>query len=276
VDPFSLLLLAQTAVSAITSGCEMLREGKAIIDDFKGEAEGVVGQINEAKDAAFELWETVIGLWDWVQGLWASVTGRPTSAKPEGVRPSPQTTEAVPQAKPVAKKANRKQTQRELTYEEYQARAVHDICENLKVYFEAIRALKLHCLELEQESLTTEKVADSAIDRIEIQWQMAQLSRQLKEAMIYGTPKELGLGAMYEDFLIKYDEIVEAQEFAAAVKAKKERDEKWQRELLKHHRIDRAITAVAVLVMVAWMWGIALSLAWLVRTPGGLWPVLSY
>jgi hypothetical protein len=257
----------------------MLREGKAIIDDFKGEAEGVVGQINEAKDAAFELWETIIGLWDWVQGLWAGVTGRPTPAKPTAVLPSETAVgakiEAAPTPKPVAKKANRKPAKQELTYEEYQARAVHDICENLKVYFEAIRQLKVHCRELEEESLTTEKVADSAIDRIELQWQMTQLSNQLKQAMIYGTPRELGLGAMYEDFLIKYDEIVEAQEVAATLRIKKERDEKWQREHLRHHRIDRAVTVVAVLVMVAWMWAIALSLAWLVKTPDGLWRVLS-
>lgn len=251
----------------------MLREGKAIIDDFKGEAEGVVGQINEAKEAALGLWESISGLVDWAQGLWASLTGKPVEKQADKVVAGEQA--ATPVAtKPVAKKANRKPT-KELSYEEYQARAVHDICENLKVYFEAIRHLKAHCRELEEESLTTEKVADSAIDRIEIQWQMNQLSAQLKQAMIYGTPRELGLGAMYEDFLIKYDEIVEAQEVAATVKAKKERDNKWQRELLKHHRIDRAIAAVAVLVMVAWMWGIALSLAWLVKTPGGLSSVLS-
>lgn len=271
MDPFSLLLLAQTAVSAITSGCEMLREGKAIIDDFKGEAEGVVGQLNEAKEAALGLWETVSGLLDWAQGLWASLTGRPAPAKPAAkpaAGPVARAIEEAPQAKTAPKKGRQKQ--RELSYEEYQARAVHDICENLKVYFEAIRELKIHCRELEEESLTTEKVADSAIDRIEIQWQMAQLSAQLKQAMIYGTPKELGLGAMYEDFLVKYDEIVEAQEVAAEVRIKKQRDDKWQRELLKHHRIDRAVATVAILVVIAWMWGIVLSLAWLVRTPGGL------
>jgi len=132
-----------------------------------------------------------------------------------------------------------------------------------------MRHLKEHCRELEEEALVTEKVADSAIDRIEIQWQMQQLSAQLKQAMIYGTPRELGLGAMYEDFLVKYDEIVEAQEVARAVKARNERNKAWQRDLLKHHRIDRALTAVAVLVMVAWMWGIVLSLAWLAKTPDG-------
>lgn len=269
MDPFSLLLLAQTAVGAITTGCEMLREGKQLIDDFKGEAEGVVGQLNEAKEQAFELWETISGLWDWAQGLWAGLTGKP-APKPAAVKEvEAPTAQVAVQAKPVEKKANRKQA-KELTYEEYQARAVHDICENLKVYFEAIRHLKIHCRELEEESLTTEKVADSAIDRIEIQWQMQQLSAQLKQAMIYGTPKELGLGAMYEDFLIKYDEIVEAQEVAATLKIKKARDNKWQRELLRHHRIDRALTAVSVVVMILWMWGIGLSLGWLVRTPDGL------
>ena len=272
MDPFSLLLLAQTAVSAITSGCEMLREGKAIIDEFKGEAEGVVGQLNEAKEQVLDLWENISGLVEWAQGLWASLTGKPT--KQVNDINVTDTTKSVTEApKPVAKKT--KQKQRELTYEEYQARAVHDICENLKVYFEAIRQLKAHCRELEEESLTTEKVADSAIDRIEIQWQMQQLSAQLKQAMIYGTPKELGLGAMYEDFLIKYDEIVEAQEVAATLRIKKARDNNWQRELLKHHRIDRALAGVAVVVMVLWMWGIVLSLGWLVKTPGGLLRALS-
>jgi hypothetical protein len=234
----------------------MLREGKQLIDDFKGEAEGIVGQVNETI-------ETVTGLWDWAIGLWESLTKRK--------EPTPVVVNVAPKTAPVVQKKKKL----ELTYEEYQARSVHDICENLKVYFEAIRELKIHCRELEEESLTTEKVADSAIDRIEIQWQMQQLAGQLKQAMIYGTPKELGLGAMYEDFLIKYDEIVEAQEVAAAVKARKDRDNKWQRELLRHHRIDRTIAVVAVLIMVAWMWGIVLSLGWLARTPGGLSSLLS-
>lgn len=245
--------MAQSAVSAIRSGCEMLRDGKAEIDKFKSTVEGGVKN-------AKAIYKEVTGLWGWIQGLF----GAPQ--KPVERTVAPAATEAP---KPVAKKANR-QPEPELSYEEFQARAVHEICENLKVYFEAVRELKLHCRELEEQSLTTEKVADSAIDRIEIEWQMRQLAAQLKDAMIYQTPKELGLGSMYENFLITYDEIVEAQEFARAVKAKEQKDAKWQRELLKHHRIDRAVTGVAVLVVILWMWGIVLSLGWLVRTPGGL------
>ena len=244
--------MAQSAVSAISAGCQMLREGKAEIGKFKKQVEGGIAD-------AKAIYTEVTGIWSWFTGLFGP-------AKPVVKIDVPN--EAI-HKKPEPKKAKR-QAEQELSYEEYQARSVHEICENLKVYFEAMRHLKAHCLELEQESLTTDKVADSAIDRIEIQWQMQQLSAQLKQAMIYGTPRELGLGAMYEDFLVKYDEIVEAQEVARAVKARNERDKAWQRELLKHHRIDRALTAVAVMVMVAWMWGIVLSLAWLVRTPDGL------
>jgi hypothetical protein len=246
--------MAQSAVGAIRAGCQMLSEGKAEIGKFKKQVEGGIAD-------AKAIYKEVTGLWGWVMGLFGpSKPVQKITVPTEAIEKKPE---------PVAKKANR-QPEPELTYEEFQARAVHDICENLKVYFEAMRHLKAHCRELEEEALVTERVADSAIDRIEIQWQMNQLGAQLKQAMIYGTPRELGLGSMYEDFLIKYDEIVEAQEVARAVKARNERNKAWQRELLKHHRIDRAVTGVAVLVMVAWMWAIVLSLAWLVRTPDGL------
>ena len=245
--------MAQSAVSAISAGCQMLKEGKAEIGKFKKQIEGGVAD-------AKAIYKEVTGIWGWLTGLFGP---------PKAVTKIEVAAEAI-QKKPEPKKAKRKEPEPELSYEEYQARSVHEICENLKVYFEAMRALKEHCQELEDQSLTTDKVADSAIDRIEIQWQMKQLSDQLKQAMIYGTPRDLGLGAMYEDFLIKYDEIVEAQEVARAVKARNERDQAWQRELLKHHRIDRALTGVAVLVMILWMWGIVLSLAWLVKTPDGL------
>jgi DNA topoisomerase VI subunit B len=51
--------------------------------------------------------------------------------------------------------------------------------------------------------------------------------------MIYGTPESLGLGSMYKEFLAKYDEILEEQEVARELKAKKERDNRWR---LEHRR----------------------------------------
>jgi hypothetical protein len=242
--------MAQSAVAAIRTGCNMLAEGKAEIDKFKKTVEKGVGD-------AKAIYAEVTGLWGWIQGLFGQ---KPKKAAAPVV-------ELKTELKPEPKK-KRHEPEPELTYEEFQARQVHEICENLKVYFEAIRALKIHCRELEAQSLTTEKVADSAIDRIELEWQMKQLATQVKEAMIY-TPERLGLQALYSRFLEMYDQILEEQEFARAVKEKKERDAKWQRELLKHHRIDRAITAVTVVIIILWMWGTLLSLGWRVKTPAG-------
>lgn len=261
-------MLAQGAVSAIRTGCEMLRDGKAVIDEFKGEAEGVVSEVKATVEELRGLWDWAIELWQQLQGLLGAAPKPHGSVKPQPTTPAtaaPLTTPVV--AKPAAKK--KKQPQRELSYEEYKARAIHDVCENLKVFFDIQRQLKEHCRELEEQSKTTDRVADAAIDRIEIETQLVSLSTQIREAMTY-TPEELGLQDLYKRFLAMYDLILEEQEFERQVKLKRERDAKWQRELQHNHRIDRAIVAVTVLLAIAWMWGFLLSLGWLVRTPDGL------
>lgn len=209
--------MAQSAVSAIRAGCQMLSEGKAEIGKFKKQVEGGVAD-------AKAIYSEVIGVWGWLTGLFSGkgATGTKTVATP--------TVEAVDTSEKRVEKKPKNRREPELSYEEFQARAVHEICENLKVYFEAVRQLKIHCRELEEEALVTEKVADSAIDRIEMQWQMKQLSAQLKQSMIYGTPEELGLGSMYKEFLLKYDEILEEQEVARELKLKKQRENAWQHE----------------------------------------------
>ena len=222
--------MAQSAVGAIRAGCQMLSEGKAEIGKFKKQVEGGVAD-------AKAIFKEVTGLWGWLQGLF----GAAPTKKPEA------SVEVAVPTKPVEKK-KRKEPEPELTYEEFQARAVHDICENLKIYFEAMRHLKAHCRELDELALTTDKVADSAIDRIEIQWQMNQLSAQLKQAMIYGTPESLGLGSMYKEFLVKYDEILEEQEVARELKAKRERDNRWRLEHRKEILIAKVTYVVAVVM----------------------------
>jgi len=223
--------MAQSAVSAIRAGCQMLSEGKAEIGKFKKQVEGGVAD-------AKAIFKEVTGIWGWITGLFSGTSKARTS-----VAATPKVEAAAP--KPAAKKKS-KEPEPELSYEEFQARAVHEICENLKVYFEAIRHLKAHCRELEEEALTTEKVADSAIDRIEMQWQMKELNKQLKQAMIYGTPMELGLGAMYQEFLAKYDEILEEQEVARELKLKRERDTAWQLEHRKEILVAKVIYATVV------------------------------
>ena len=223
--------MAQSAVGAIRAGCQMLSEGKAEIGKFKKQVEGGVAD-------AKAIYSEVVGIWGWIKGL----LGAPS--KPTGSPVSKQAVATEP-AKP-SKKEPKSEPKVELSYEEFQARAVHDICENLKIYFEAMRQLKAHCRELEELALTTEKVADSAIDRIEMEWQMKQLNAQLKQSMIYGTPESLGLGAMYQEFLIKHGEILEEQELARELKAKRERDNRWRLEHRKEILVAKVTYVIAV------------------------------
>jgi len=238
--------MAQSAVSAIRAGCQMLSEGKAEIGKFKKQVEGGVAD-------AKAIYAEVTGLWGWIQSLFGA------APKPSG-KPVVADTPAAGAAPKPAAKATKKTPEPELSYEEFQARAVHDICENLKVYFEAVRQLKIHCRELEEEALVTEKVADSAIDRIEIQWQMKQLSAQLKQSMIYGTPESLGLGAMYQEFLAKQEEIVEEQEVARELKRKQERDTAWQHEHREQILLAKLGYVTVLTVAGLWMTGLFLAL----------------
>lgn len=223
--------MAQSAVGAIRAGCQMLSEGKAEIGKFKKQIEGGVADVKA-------IYAEVTGIWGWITGL---LSGGKDNKKPMSMPPPV----VVDEPKKITKKV-KKEPEPEISYEEFQARAVHEICENLKVYFEAMRHLKAHCRELDELALTTDKVADSAIDRIEIQWQMDQLSSQLKQSMIYGTPESLGLGSMYKEFLAKYDEILEEQEVARELKAKRERDNRWRLEHRKEILIAKVTYAVAV------------------------------
>lgn len=235
--------MAQSAVGAIRAGCQMLSEGKAEISKFKKQVEGGIAD-------ARAIYNEVTGIWGWLKGLFGEKKSKHSVIAPPVEKA----------ATPAPSKKKVKEPEVELSYEEFQARAVHEICENLKVYFEAIRQLKVHCRELEEEALTTEKVADSAIDRIEMQWQMNQLSKQLKQAMIYGTPEELGLGSMYQEFLAKYDEILEEQEVARELKARSERNRAWQLEHRKEILIAKMTYVVAAVLGMLQMIGMYFTL----------------
>lgn len=238
--------MAQSAASAITAGCQMLSEGRADLDKFKRTTEKAVGD-------AKAIYREVTGLWGWFRGLFGGVDNRAPASVPSS------TPAAAAAPSPAPKKIKRSE-EPELSYEEFQARQVHDICENLKVYFEAIRQLKAHCKELEEASLTTDRVADSAIDRIEMEWQMVQLSNQVSHAMVYGTPEKLGLGDLYKKFLKMYDQILEEQEFDRMRKQKKERDETWRREHRREILIYKLTYAAGVVIMVLEMIGLYFTL----------------
>jgi hypothetical protein len=227
----------------------MLSEGKADLGKFKKTVEKGVGD-------AKAIYKEVTGLWGWLQGLFKF-----TKPADKFTKPADKFTKQVDDINVVdtPKSSKKRQPEPELTYEEFQAQSVHEICENMKVYFEAIRALKQHCRELEHDSATTDKVASSAIDRIEIEWQLKQLSTQVREAMVY-TPEHLGLQDLYSRFNRMYEQILEEQEFARDVKAKNDRDNAWQQEHRKEIHKAKLVYAVAVTIALLEIIGLYLTL----------------
>ena len=243
-------MAAQAAVAAVRKGCEMLSEGNAEIDKFK---KNIEKGVSDAK----AIYKEVTGIWGWLKSL---LSGGKDNKKPVSMPSSA----VVDEPKKIIK--NVKEKQLELSYEEYQTQAIHKVCEQLKTFFEIRRTLRAHCLELEEIAKTTETIEDSAIDRVEIEMQLENMTTQIREAMVYA-PKELK--DIYSRFLRMYELILEEQEFARQVKIKKERDVKWQREQIHHSRVYRVRVTVVALLLTIWLWAFLIATYWQRKTPIG-------
>ena len=237
-------MAAQGIVAGIKQGCEFLKEGKAQI----GEVKRAIGEVKAfAKEAQ--------GIWAELQSLWGIVAGIFRGSKPTQKEVQRVSIAATPEIKRVEKKADRKSREPELSYEEFQAHAIHDICEKLKAFFEIKRQLAEHCRQLEEESKTTTDIEGAALDRIQIEMQMEQMTVQIREAMIY-TPKEIGLQSIYTRFLKMYEQILEEREFDRQLKAKQARDEKWRQEYRSGLLKAKLGYLVVILIAALWMTGL--------------------
>lgn len=252
-------MAAQAAVAAVRKGCQMLSEGKAEIGKLKKTVEQGIGD-------AKAIYKEVTGLWSWLLGLFGKQPAKPAVAIPIA---EPKREAAPATAKTVQSK--KREREPELSYEEYQTQAIHQVCEQLKTFFEIRRKLREHCLELEEVSKTTTTIEDSALDRVEIELQLENMTTQIREAMVYA-PAELR--NIYSRFLEMYNLIIEEQEFDRQLKRKQKRDAEWRRALLRNHRIDRALALAVMGLVLVWMWALMLSLGWLAKIPDGLQPLL--
>jgi hypothetical protein len=229
-------MAAQATVAAIRSGCEMLSQGKAEITKTKAAIEKAVGD-------GKAIYAEIVGLWGWISSLFGG------SKKSNAPAPKVQTNNAKPSSRAVNYKPKPVE---QLSYEEYQTQAIHQICEQLKTFFEIRRQLQEYCHDLEEESKTTTDIEGAALDRIQIEMQLEQMTVQIRETMIY-TPKDIGLQSIYSRFLKMYDQILEEREFDRALKRKQEIDARWQREYQQQLLAAKLGYAVVVTIVGLWM-----------------------
>jgi hypothetical protein len=254
VDPFSLLLLAQGAVGAIKAGCDMLSQGRAVINDFKGDAENIVSEVKATI-------ETVTGLWDWVQNLFKFTKPEVKFTKPDVTLISKgNTTKSI------------KKKQVDPDAETLQMQVVHEVSQNLGKFFDIQQQITSHYKNLEDDSLhvyeANQNHAMKAIERVEVELQLENLTVQIRETMVYA-PMELK--DLYTRFLKMYGRIKEEQEFARQEQLRKARNEKAQRWQLRNNRIDRLWATAGVALAVLWIWGLTAGLIWQQRTLTGFW-----
>lgn len=242
MDPFSLLLIAQSAVSAIRAGCDMLKEGTAVINDFKGEAEGVVSQVRETV-------ETVTGLWTWAKELLG------LSDKPQEVNPTDAPVVVQPEAQEVVSpKKNRKSAPPDA--EVLQMQVVHDVSQQLGKFFDIQRQIQNHYKDMEETSLhvyeANQNHAMKAIERVEVELQLEEMTVKIREMMVYA-PKELK--DLYSRFLQMYGKIKEEQEFARLEQIRNTRNKECRQEIRRNFRIDLLMWVVGMAVVMSVLWG---------------------
>jgi hypothetical protein len=219
VDPFTLLMAAQTAVGFIKQGCALLHEGRMELEGAKKTAEQVIGDVKAIK-----------GIFDWFIGLFVSKPAKPTEEKP------------------VAKAKAKATTKQQQSYEELELKLIKDIGENLGVLFDTQQQINNHYLELEEQSKTnydpTQNTSKKAIERALIELQLEKLMEQVREAMVYA-PAELK--DLYGRFLKMHARIEQEQAWARAELIRRNRLARWQKEQDEIRTIETTTGVIAVM-----------------------------
>jgi hypothetical protein len=234
VDPFSLLLLAQGAFSAIKQGCDYLHAGRLELEGAKKTVEGVLADVKAIK-----------GIFSWFIGLFTSKEKTASDT-----------------TKPVAKapvKTATKTTASAQSYEQLELKLIKEIGDNLGILFDTQQQINNYYIELEETSKTnydpSQNTSKKAIERVLVTLQMEKLLEQTREAMVYA-PAELK--DLYGRFLVMYGRIEQEQAWARSEMIRRARLARWRKEQEEIRFVELTSGAVAIMfisVIFGWlMW----------------------
>jgi hypothetical protein len=203
-------LAARACVSAVTEGVALYKQAKESFMEVKSAVDEVVGVANE------------------VRGFWAKLFGA--------------------KEKPVAQAARKKE--KYVAVDE--AVVMSNIVTQLSTFFRLQDQLAAHLREEEEKSKTVydpdANLMEAALHRIMAQDQMAALEVEIREAMVYGAPKEMG--ALYSRTFQMRD-IIKAEQDKAR---KKRDDESWQRKEKERLLNERQAYLLATFLFLLYMW----------------------
>ena len=171
-------------------------------------------------------------------------------------------------SKPKAKQAVQ-QTQKKSAYVAVdETQVMSGIVEQLTTFFRLQEQLAAHIREEEEKSKNVydpnANLMESALKRIMAQDQMAALEVEIREAMVYGAPKEMG--ALYSRTFDTRDIIKAEQEGARLKEEAKERVKQWQRQEAKRNLHAKSAYLIATLIFLLYLWAWLLFVNRLGRT----------
>jgi hypothetical protein len=204
-------MAANACVGAIKQGCKLYKEAKTSFMEIKKTVDEVV---SDAKQ---------------VRSFWQKLFGTTPTASP----------------KPVAKK-------REAYVAVDETQVMSDIVTQLSQFFKLQEQLADHIREEEEKSKTVydpdANLMEAALKRVMAQDQMAALEIEIREAMVYQAPPEMG--ALYSKVFEMRDVIKVEQD-----KARKKRDdESWQRKEEERLLRERQAYLLATFLFLLYMW----------------------
>ena len=222
MDPFTLLMAAQTAVGFIKQGCDFLHQGRLELEGAKKTAEQVIGDVKAIK-----------GIFDWFLGLFKYQVRENKYTEP---------------TKPVAQKKAQAVAAKQQSYEELELKLIKDIGEKIGFLFDVQQQITNHYLELEETSKTnydpTQNTSKKAIERALIELQLEKLMEQVREAMVYA-PAELK--DLYSRFLKMHARIEQEQAWARSELIRRNRLARQRKELEEIRLIEITSGVIAVM-----------------------------
>ena len=214
-------MLAAGLVKQIQAGCDLYREAKTQFVQIKKTADDVAGIYTE------------------VTGFWSNFSNFFKSKK------KPATPKPVAQAK---------KKEKFVAVDEEQI--LNEVVDQLVQFFHLQEQLSAHIRESEERSRNVydpnANLMEEALKRVRAQDQMQKLVEDIRMAMTWNAPKELG--ALYSK-VFEMREIVGAEQEAArlSLAAKTER-KRWQRQQREASQRLKLGISVVTMILIAYLW----------------------
>ena len=218
-------MMAAGLVKQIQAGCDLYREAKTQFIEIKKTTDEVVAIGKEAKG--------------FIAKLVQFFAGKPKPATPQ----------------PVAKKKAKL-----VAVDEEQI--LNEVVDQLVQFFHLQEQLAAHIRESEERSRSVydpnANLMEEALKRVRAQDQMQKLVEDIRMAMTWNAPKELG--ALYSK-VFEMREIVGAEQEAArlSLEAKNER-KRWQRQQREASQRLKVGVSVVTLILIVYLWLLLLML----------------